>query len=87
MKDALVRLFSSAKFWTMLIGLAVTLGARYGFQVDADVMWMIAGLVGILLGAQGLTDHGKSAAMVAGPATQVAQGDVVNVAAPAKETP
>lgn len=64
MKEALTRLLTSAKFWTMIIGLIVTLGARYGFQVDPEVMWMIAGIVAILLGAQGLTDMGKSAALI-----------------------
>jgi hypothetical protein len=64
MKTALLRLLSSMKFWTLLLGLVTSLGARYGFDVDPEVYWSIVGLTGLLLGAQGLTDHGKSKAEI-----------------------
>lgn len=88
MKEALTRLLSSSKFWTLVIGLAGALGARYGFAVDTDTMWMIAGLVGVLLGAQGLNDHGKGAVLAAAPPTPptpIAAGSGPVIVPPASE--
>lgn len=64
MKDAILRLLSSMKFWTLILGVATALGVKYGIKVDPDVYWSIVGLFGLLIGAQGLTDHGKEAAKV-----------------------
>jgi len=64
MKDALLRLISSMKFWTAVLGIVTALGAKYGLKVDADLYWSIVGMFGVLLGAQGLTDHGKVAAQI-----------------------
>ena len=64
MKDALLRLFSSMKFWTTIAALLATLGAKYGFSVDQTTVLMIGTLFAILLGAQGLTDMGKGRATV-----------------------
>lgn len=60
-KAALTRLLSSMKFWTMILGFAATFLAKYGIKTDAATAEMIAVGFGILLGAQGLTDHGKAA--------------------------
>jgi hypothetical protein len=65
MKDAIVRLLSSMKFWTTFLGIVTAIGAKYGFKVDPEVYYSIVGLFGLLLGAQGLTDHGKEAAKIA----------------------
>lgn len=62
MKDALLRLIASMKFWTAMLGLVTALAARYGFSVDPEVYWTIVGIFGALLGGQALTDHGKEAA-------------------------
>ena len=90
MKDALVRIFSSAKVWTALIAVAVVAGL-----VSLDVSDKLVGLVGAIFVAlqlgQAANDHGKGAAEInaaapAKPAQQVAQGDIVNntpAAAPA----
>jgi len=51
------------KFWTMILGFVTALGVKYGFKVDPDVFWSVVGLFGLLIGAQGLTDHGKEAAI------------------------
>lgn len=64
MKNAILRLVSSMKFWTAILGIISALGARYGFQVDPEVYWSIVGIFGLLIGAQGLTDHGKEAAKI-----------------------
>lgn len=64
MKNAIIRLLSSTKFWTAILGIVSALGARYGFQVDPEVYWSIVGIFGLLIGAQGLTDHGKEAARI-----------------------
>lgn len=52
------------KFWTMILGLLTAIGAKYGFKVDPDVFWSIVSLFGLLIGAQGLADHGKEAAKI-----------------------
>lgn len=62
MKDAILRLLSSMKFWTVVLGVLTSIGAKYGFKVDQDMFWAIVGLFGLLLGTQGLQDHGKEAA-------------------------
>ncbi len=64
MKEALLRLLASAKFWTMLLGLVGAIAARYGFEVDPEVFWAIVGLVGVLIGAQGAADAGKEKAKI-----------------------
>ncbi len=55
---------SSMKFWTMILGMVTAIGAKYGFKVDPETYWSIVGLFGLLIGAQGLTDHGKEAAKI-----------------------
>ncbi len=64
MKAALIRLVSSMKFWTFVLGLLTALGARYGIKVDAEIYWSIVGLTAVLIGAQGATDAGRAAAEV-----------------------
>lgn len=64
MLAALRTLFSSKKFQTFIIGLMLTAGARFGLQLDGETCAAILGLVGILIGAQGLQDHGKEAAKI-----------------------
>lgn len=52
-------LFSSKKFWTAILGGAVTAGmANAG--VSADIQHWVMGLVATLIGAQGLADFGKN---------------------------
>lgn len=64
MKQALIKLIESSKFWTTLIGIAATFAAKYGLQVDAATQAEIAGLFVMLLGGQAAADHGKEAAKV-----------------------
>lgn len=78
MKDAIIRLLSSMKFWTVILGIVTALGAKYGINVDPEVYWSIVGLFGLLLGAQGLADHGKEAAKVAALAATPATTTVVD---------
>lgn len=78
MKDAIIRLLSSMKFWTVVLGIISALGAKYGINVDPSVYWSIIGLFGILIGAQGLTDHGKEAAKIAALASTPAATTVVD---------
>lgn len=87
MKDALVRFFSSMKAWTLLIGILATLLLRWGINIDATTQAEILALVGILIGAQGITDHGKAAATItANAALQVAQSPGISVPDPAPAT-
>ena len=64
MKDALTRLVSSAKFWTLVLGLLTTFLAKYGVHVDDSTSQYIAMGFALLLGAQAAADHGKSAALI-----------------------
>lgn len=79
MKDAIIRLLSSMKFWTTILGVVTALGAKYGFKVDPDVYWSIIGLFGLLVGAQGLTDNGKEAAKITATAAAPNTDNSTNV--------
>ena len=68
--DAMKRLVGSMKFWTFVLALLTTYGAKHGLNVDPETYWTIVGLFGALLGVQGLADHGKTAAAIkAAPGT------------------
>lgn len=69
MTAALRNLFSSKKFITMLVGLAVALGARFGLQLEPELVASIVGLFAVLIGAQGLADQGKEAAKESKPSS------------------
>jgi hypothetical protein len=76
------------KFWTTVIGIVATIGAKYGIQVDAATQAEIAGFFGLLLGAQGLTDHGKAAAAIAAaPPPIAAPGQPLAAGLPLKPPP
>lgn len=62
--DALKRLFSSAKFITMMAGLLVYVAAKRGIVLDPSDAQAILILFGSLLGAQGLTDIGARKAHI-----------------------
>lgn len=72
MKTALLRLLSSLKFWTLIIGAIVTASsaalAKYGLEVSDEAVrevatWLATGFA-VLLGGQALADHGKSKAEI-----------------------
>jgi hypothetical protein len=64
MKDAIVRMLSSAKFWTAIIALISVFAAKYGFEISTEMTGLMAAIFAVLLGGQGLTDHGKAAALI-----------------------
>lgn len=83
MKNALIRLVSSMKTWTLILGLTATFLAKYGVHVDDSTAQMIASGFALLLGAQAITDHGKAAALIH---AQAMRGPA-NANAPAQEAP
>ena len=52
-------ILQSKKFWEALIGLVIIIVGKLQFDLDENAIWCIAGIVGILIGAQGLADIGK----------------------------
>lgn len=72
MREALLKLFSSAKTWTAFLGMIATAGAsllaRYGLELSDEAIQQIAitisGLFATLLVTQGLADHGKEQAKI-----------------------
>jgi hypothetical protein len=58
----LKELLASKKFKTTLIGVAVAIAAYAGFDLDVKLCLGILAIFAMLVGAQGLTDHGKEAA-------------------------
>lgn len=93
-KEAWIRMLASMKFWTMVLGLILTpcsaLLAKHGFEVSDENVRLIAELVAggfaILLGMQGLADHGKEAARLKGSSIEGVGGNVTVVtAAPASK--
>lgn len=60
MKDALIRLLSSMKFWTAVIALIAVFAARYGFEISEQMTALVAAVFTVLIGAQGAADLGKN---------------------------
>jgi hypothetical protein len=69
-KQAIVDLLSSKKFITGLVGVAVSLGAKYGLNLDPELCASILGLFAVVIAGQGLADHGKEAAAIAANAVK-----------------
>jgi hypothetical protein len=76
MKNALLDLFTSKKFLAALTAIIVYVAGRFGFDVDTAVLDRIFAALLVYIGAQGIADHGKSAA-------QITAGAVATPTAPA----
>lgn len=62
--DLIKALLSSKKFIAAIIGIIITIGARYGFNLDPDLVRdIVAILIAYILG-QSIADHGKEAARI-----------------------
>lgn len=61
---ALRTLFSSKKFLTALVALLMSAGAKFGLQLDNELVMSIVGLFAIVIGAQGAADVGKETAKI-----------------------
>jgi hypothetical protein len=68
MKQTLIDLFTSKKFLAALTAIAVYVGGRFGFHVDPAALDRIWQALLVYVGAQGLADIGKSAAIAQSPA-------------------
>lgn len=72
MTTALKALFASKKTWMLVLGIPATvcasLLAKYGLDLSDEAVEMTAELmsigVAVLIAAQGVADHGKSAALI-----------------------
>ena len=62
-------LFSSKKYLMMLTGVIVLLGAKFGLQLDNELIAAILAVIAVTIGAQGVADQGKEAARIAAAAT------------------
>lgn len=78
MLDAFRDLYSSKKFQTLIIGLLIAGGARFGLNLDPATCAAILGFFGILIHAQGNADHGKEAAQIAADAALAAAAPPAN---------
>jgi len=63
MKTAIMGLLGSKKFWMTILG-CVTLAVSDHLGIPQDKVIYIAGLFGVQIGGQALSDHGKEAAKV-----------------------
>lgn len=64
MWDAFKRMVGSQKFQTALVGVIIAVGLRLGLKVDQTLASEVVGLFAVAVGAQGIADHGKSAAQI-----------------------
>ena len=64
MRQTLIDLFTSKKFLAALTAVIVYVAGRFGFNVDPSTLDHIFAALMIYVGAQGVADHGKSAAEV-----------------------
>lgn len=74
MKQTLVDLFTSKKFLAALTAVVVYVAGRFGFDVDAAVLDRVFQALLVYVGAQGIADAGKSAALVRAAAPSSAAG-------------
>ena len=74
MKKALAALFSSKKFLVMITAIVAYILARVGWDVDPGKIDSLLGVVAVYLGAQGIADHGKEAALVTAASAAAADG-------------
>lgn len=72
MKNALLDLFASKKFLTALTAIIVYIAGRFGFDVDTTVLDRIFAALLVYIGAQGIADNGKSAALIAASSSSAA---------------
>jgi hypothetical protein len=70
MLDTIRDLLSSKKFLAMLTAIVVYAAGRLGFDIDAAVLDRIWQALMVYVAAQGIADHGKSAAQVKAAAGQ-----------------
>lgn len=64
MTEALKNLFSSKKFLMAIAATIVTLGAKYGLNLDPELIALIVGTFASAIIGQGIADHGKEAARI-----------------------
>lgn len=62
--DLVRALFASKKFIAAIIGIVVAVGARYGLNLDPDLVREIVLILIAYILAQGVADHGKDAAKI-----------------------
>lgn len=58
-------LFQSRKFVLLLVGTTVAIGARFGLQLDTEIVGMIVGLFGIAIGSVAYEDGQAKSALPA----------------------
>lgn len=58
-------LLSSKKFVAMLVAIAVFVAGRFGLDVDPATLDHVFAAILVYVGAQGIADNGKSAALIA----------------------
>jgi hypothetical protein len=63
-KQALLDLFGSKKFLAVLTAILVYAAGRFGLDVDPATLDRIFAALMVYVGAQGIADHGKSAAEI-----------------------
>lgn len=64
LKDVLVRMLTSLKFWTTILGISATYLAKKGIVLDPAMAEYVAGFFGLLLAGQAAADHGKEKAKI-----------------------
>lgn len=72
MRQALIDMFTSKKFLAALAAVIVYVAGRFGFDVDPGTLDRIVAALLVYVGAQGIADHGKSAAQIAAVASGAA---------------
>jgi len=66
MLEAWKDLLSSKKFWTAILAVVTLVAGKKGLAIDEPTFWAVAGVFISLIGAQGLTDHGKERPVAGG---------------------
>lgn len=62
--DLIKSLLSSKKFIAAIIGVVIAIAARYGFNVDPDLVREIVAILIAFILSQGISDFGKESARI-----------------------
>ena len=64
MKERLIALLANRKELTTIVGTVAALVAYAGFNLDQNLTLAILGITAVLVGAQGVEDHGATSAAI-----------------------
>jgi len=83
-KGPIMEMLKSKKFIALLIGVIITIAAKFGFTFGVDVQEKLVDLIMVYIGAQGVADAGKGFAAASASVKAAASAASAAPATPAQ---